>query len=297
MKAKQVGALFVCSLVPWTVGNGLGPLLPVYAIRLGATPASAGNYLSLSYLALAVGALSAGWVSDTPGHRRVPIILSGLLSIPVIWLMGHANSIASLTILTALLWLMGGLGLALISILAGLSASRVERGKIFGILAITAGLGAFIGGLASGYIVEHWNFTALFSALAVFIILWPAAGLFLTEVKAEEVEKKDRAGLQRPPLGRSFQLLFFASLVASIAGFFVLLGRSLLMSDLGFGAMAISITGAVSGLISMPLPLLLGWLSDRTGRKVYLYLGYAAASTGLILLAFSNRFRNWPSST
>ena len=39
MSKKQILALFVCSLVPWTVGNGLVPLLPVYATQLGADPA------------------------------------------------------------------------------------------------------------------------------------------------------------------------------------------------------------------------------------------------------------------
>ena len=287
MKTKQVLALFFCSLVPWTIGNGLIPLLPVYATRLGATPTSAGNYLSLSYLAIAVGAFSAGWVSDRSGNRRLPIILTGLLSIPLTWLMGHASSVGSLTILTALVWLFGGLGLALISILAGLSAGRDERGKIFGLLALTGGLGAFIGGLTSGYIVDHWGFTALFSILAVFLILWPVSAFFLSETKPKETEKEQEAVTERAPLGRSFHLLFSASLISSSAGFFILLGRSLMMSDLGFSATAISITGAVSGLIAMPLPLLMGWLSDRTGRKPYLYLAYLAGMIGLILLPFS----------
>ena len=59
------------------------------------------------------------------------------------------------------------------------------------------------------------------------------------------------------------------------------------MSDLGFGALAISSTGAVSGLVSLPLPLLLGWLSDRTGRKIYLYLSYLAGAASLAILAIS----------
>ena len=29
MSRKQLVALFLCSIVPWTVGNGLVPLLPV----------------------------------------------------------------------------------------------------------------------------------------------------------------------------------------------------------------------------------------------------------------------------
>jgi hypothetical protein len=51
MSKKQLFALFVCSLVPYVVGNGLLPLLPVYAAHLGAESAEAGYYLSISYLA------------------------------------------------------------------------------------------------------------------------------------------------------------------------------------------------------------------------------------------------------
>ena len=51
--------------------------------------------------------------------------------------------------------------------------------------------------------------------------------------------------------------------------------------------MAISSTAAVSGIVSMPIPLLLGWISDRTGRKIYLYLGYVAGAASLSILAIS----------
>ncbi len=52
---KQLAALFICSLVPWVVGNGLLPLLPVYAVKLGADSTVAGLYLAFSYLAIALG--------------------------------------------------------------------------------------------------------------------------------------------------------------------------------------------------------------------------------------------------
>ncbi len=287
MSKKQILALFVCSLVPWTVGNGLVPLLPVYATQLGADPAVAGYYLAFSYFALAVGAVAAGWLSDRLGRRKMPLVVAGLAGIPIAWLIGRVGNIWGLSVLTAILWFCGGLGLALIGILTGLSAGEDERGKIFGILSLASGLGAVIGGLATGFIVERWGFPTMFTAVAGFLTLWPLSGIFLTEKEVERVHGEDRLAKERSRLGRSYHFLFAASLVASVAGFVIVLGRSLLMSDLGFGAMAIASTGAVGGIVAMPLPLLMGWLSDRTGRKIFLYLAYLAGITGLSVLAVS----------
>ena len=287
MSKKQILALFVCSLVPWTVGNGLVPLLPVYATQLGADPAAAGYYLAFSYFALAVGAVAAGWLSDRLGRRKMPLIVAGLAGVPIAWLIGRVGDIWGLSVLTAVLWFCGGLGLALIGILTGLSAGDDERGKVFGILSLTTGLGALIGGLTTGFIVDRWGFPTMFTAVAVFLILWPLAGIFLTEKEVERVQGEGRLAKERSRLGRSYHFLFAASLVASVASFIIVLGRSLLMSDLGFGAMAIASTGAVGGIVAMPLPLLMGWLSDRTGRKIFLYLGYLAGIASLSVLAIS----------
>lgn len=288
MNKKQVMSLFVCSLVPWTVGNGLVPLLPVYATLLGADQVTAGNYLAFSYFAIALGAISAGWVSDRFHNRKIPIILAGLAGIPATYLLGRVESILALTLLTALLWFCGGLGIALIGILTGLSAHEHERGKIFGILSLTGGLGALIGGLAAGTIADRWGYPALFTTTAIFLALWPLTGTLLTEVKTKPDEVGEAGAKAKPPLGKSYYFLFSASLVAAIASFVIVLGRSLLMGEMAFNAADISLTGAVSGLISMPLPLLMGWLSDRTGRKVYLVLAYLVGVASLALLAGSN---------
>ncbi|UCC65329.1 MAG: hypothetical protein JSV36_09925, partial [Anaerolineae bacterium] len=75
MSKKQLLALFLCSLIIWTGGNGLSPLLPVYATQLGADPAMVGYYLSFSYLALASGTVVAGWLSDNVQHRKISLIV------------------------------------------------------------------------------------------------------------------------------------------------------------------------------------------------------------------------------
>jgi len=81
MARKQLFALFLCSLIVWTVGNGLLPLLPAYAVHLGAAPAVVRYYLSFSYFALAAGTLvvegcplvdsnPAGWTKRPILKRR-----------------------------------------------------------------------------------------------------------------------------------------------------------------------------------------------------------------------------------
>jgi MFS family permease len=285
---KQLASLFICSLIPWIVGNGLIPLLPVYAVKLGADSTVAGLYLAFSYLAIALGSVSAGWVSDSRFRRKIPLIITSIIGIPFTFLMGQVKSILALTLLTAFLWFNGGLILALITILTGMSAGENERGKIFGILTLTSGLGAVLGGLGTGWLVNNWGYTTMFNALTVLLLLGPLMALFLEE--KEDIKPQHEETMLRKPtqLGKSYFLLFSASIIASIAGFFILLIRSLAMSDMGFSPLEISSTAIVGGVISMPLPFLMGWLSDRIERKTILILGYLSAFAGLTLMVFSN---------
>ena len=90
MTKKQLAALFICILVPWTIGNGVLPLLPIYATQLGASPAASGYYLSFSYLSLALGTILAGWISDKFQRRKLSLIISGFLMMPFLYLVGQA---------------------------------------------------------------------------------------------------------------------------------------------------------------------------------------------------------------
>ena len=284
MTRRQLYSLFLCSLAVWTAGNGLVPLLPVYARQLGADPATAGYYLAFSYAALAVGALAAGWVSDRLQRRKAPVVVAGLATVPITWLMGRVGNIWALSALTAALWFCGGLTLALLGILTGLSAGEGERGKIFGIISLASGLGSLVGGLGTGFVADRWGFPAMFTAVAVWVVIWPLAGIALAE---KELKRAPGESVRAGPgsgLGGSYPYLLAASLVAAIAGFVIVLGRSLLMSGLGFGAMAIATTGAVGGIVAMPVPPLVGRLSDRVGRKRFLYLAYLAGMASLALL-------------
>jgi MFS family permease len=288
MGKRQLAALSLCSLVPWTIGNGIAPLLSVQAAGLGATQAMAGACLSLSQLAMAAGTVSAGWLSDRFRCRKAPALVAGLASTPALWLMGQATTLWGLAVALAAWFFCAGLIIALISIAAGLSAQAGERGKVFGVLALTAELGAVVGGGLAGPLVDRWGYASMYAVLSLIGILGPLVGL-LWEERGGATAPSTEIALPRKEsgLGRSFHLLFVASLGAAVASFVLFLGRSFVMVDLGFDAAALSSAAAIGGAIALPCPLLAGWLSDRMGRKRFLAFSFLATTMGLLALCAS----------
>jgi MFS family permease len=274
-------------------------LLPVYAAQLQASPTMAGCQLSLSYVALAAGTVSAGWLSDKLRRSKALIIAGGLVGTPALWLMGQVKNIWALAAASAVWYFWAGISITLVSILAGLLAEKNARGKVFGILALNSGLGSLIGGLAMGPIADQWGYQAMFLVLSMFGLLWPVIGLFLKDGLVAQAEDADtEATKSAVGLGQSFSLLFLASLAATLGCYVFIMGRSLVMDGLGFGAADISTTSAISELPILPLPLLLGWLSDRLGRKQFLILGTLSATAGLLGLTISTSLWHfWLSST
>ena len=178
--------------------------------------------------------------------------------------------------------------LTLISILAGLFAEETERGKVFGILSLTAGLGALIGGLTTGPIADRWGYPTLFATLALFSALSPLVALLLEDkVVARALRSEASTAGESPKLGARFFLLLLASIAAGIGAFAGRLGTSLAMNELIFVSAAISSTGAIGGAVTLPLSPLVGWLSDRVGRKRLLAVCYLAGTVGLLVLAVS----------
>jgi AAHS family benzoate transporter-like MFS transporter len=285
---KQLLVLYLSSLALWTIGNGIAPLLPIQAVGLGASQAVAGYCLALSQMAMAAGTVSAGWLSDRFGRRKRLVIVAALVSIPALYLMGQAATLWHWAAVLTVLFFCAGLILALASITAGLCAKEGERGKIFGLLAVAPELGALLGGLLGGPIADRYGFAAMYAVLAGVGMLVPLVALIWEEPEATLAEgRRKTSAAKRAGLGQSFYLLFLASLGAAVASFVFFLGRSFAMTEQGFTSAAVSSTGAIGGLIVLPLPLLVGWLSDRLGRKRFVALSFLGATAGLLVLCVS----------
>jgi MFS family permease len=286
MPKKHLAALFVCSLTSFTIGNSVIGLLPVYVNRLGGDPALTGYFFAFVFLSLAVGTMLAGWLSERFQNRKLLLILSGIPGIPITWLMSQVTDLTQLALLNSISTVFGGIGLALVNILAGLFAPDHERGKVFGILAFASALGGLVGGFASGPIADRWGFPALLQILALWSILYPLAALFVADKQVDKQPSVQVSGTLKG-LGRAYYMLFAANIIAWTAVFVPGLGRPLAMDALGFDATAVSSTVAVGAAVTLPLPPLLGWLSDRIGRKRLMALCYLAGGLGLVVQAGS----------
>jgi MFS family permease len=288
MRKRQLFALFICQLVPFTVGNATIALMPLYVTRFGAEPGLTGSYLASTLFALTMGTLAGGWLSARVQRRREFILGTALLNIPGNLLMGQATELWQLIILTGLVWFLAGIAVSMVSILAGLFAEESERGRVFGVLGIAAGLGGVFGGAGCGFIVTQWGFGTLFLTCAALWIFQPLVVPLLQDKDVVQVRPGElAAGPTRPPLGLAFYMLLVASTIASTSGFIASLGRPLQMNKLGFDSQSIASVVSVAGMIGLPLPFMIGWLSDRFGRYRFLVLCYLSGGFSLLVLAAS----------
>ncbi len=288
MSKRQVSSLFLCNLVLWTIGHGIMPLLPVQATGLGAGEALGGACLALSMLAMTAGTVSAGWLSGRFRRRRIPALVAGLVATPALWLMGRVTTLWGLVMAMAVSFFCAGVVFASNSITAGLYAKGSERGKVFGLLALTLGLGTLLGGGLAGPIAGRWGYASMYTILALFGLLAPLTWLLWEERGgAPAPSPKTAAASKGAGLGKGFYLLFAASLGGAVAGFVFFLGRSFVMTDLGFDAGALTTAGAIGGTLALPIPLLAGWLSDRLGRKLFMAFSFLATTAALLTLSAS----------
>jgi MFS transporter, YNFM family, putative membrane transport protein len=282
---RQLLVLCLCiGMITFEGATTVG-LLPVYAVQLGADPATTGAFLAFDFFTVALGTIVGGWLSDRIGHRKQMLLISCAIWIPAALLMTQATDILQLILTTGLMWFPGGIAVAIVNSLAGLSAAEGERGRFLGWTALAGGAGGLVAGLISGPIADRWSFPALFLVMAAVAGLMFVIAIFVQD----KVAKRDptQSGVRpaaQPAIGRLFYLVLLANLFARLGVFTSDLSRPLAMTGLGFDAASVSGAIAFSSAITLPLPLILGRLSDRFGRKRLLALCYGIGTIGILLL-------------
>lgn len=289
MNRRILILLFVCSLVPWWIGAGLMPLLPLYAAQLGATPGLVGSYLSLIFVALAVGTVMGGRLAGAVRRQRELLALVAAAGLPTTLLMGQVTHVWQLIVLNAGLWFVHGLVLALVVATTGRATAERARGRVFGLLAMTGPLGGLLGA-PMGAIADHWGYGMLFALAAS---LWPVAvvaALALPVVATGSASRPAQTTAPAARLGGAFWQLMAAGLLYSTGGFAVALGQSLAMSGQGFAAATISVVAALGSAVGLFVLPLAGRLADRVDRRTLLAGTYLVGAAALVGAAMAGSF-------
>lgn len=284
MEKTQLIALCGCTFVINTGISTVFGLMPLYLTHIGADSANTGVILAVAYLAMASSTVIGGYLSHRLQRRRQLLIASGALAAAIAWWLSTTTSVGSLLIVVTCLWFVMGMLLTMTNILAGLFAEPAHRGHIFGMLSLGSGLGLFFGALVSGWIADHWGFPALFRLLGVVYLTTACLGLVLRDKSLSKQHQGNAAQFRHVLMNRTFRLLFFASIIGQAANGIFALSRPLMMQDLRFNATTITAAAAIGSLVSLPIPLVIGRLSDRFGRKPLIILCFFTTPLGLIVL-------------
>jgi MFS family permease len=296
LQNKQLRYLFLCNFAIVFIGFGLFPILPLYAAEFGANPSFIGIFLAITYIAISLGSILAGQLSERLSYKSL-FTAAGLLGMVALLLLAWASALWQVVILTALVWFAGGVGLSITSVLATLHTTSSERGRAFGLLALTSPLGALIGSLIVGRLVAWSGYPLMFIALAAEWSMFPL--LALTKVQYEPTCEPSsvqpaQAGASTARPGIYFLLLLTTVLLASMTVSVGRMGLSMTMKDQLFSASEVSTANAFGGLFTIPVTLMIGALSDRLGRKRFLFMGYVLAmGSTLVLISAHELWQFW----
>jgi MFS family permease len=282
--------LFYSNLTILFVGMGLFPLLPVYAAQFGASRPFIGLYFAIIYVSLSAGSLLSGALA-----ARYPIkilfVTAGAIGVPALIALGQANHLWQVVLLTSVVWFSGGLSLAFISMLVGLTSAKGKHGRAFTLLSLTVPLGALFGGAAVGRLVADLGYGWMFFGLGVVWAGQPLVGLFFPELAKDSgsLPAGQTQNYKMYNLSEPFMGVLMISLVSAVAISLARLGAPLSMQAQAFTAPDIASTATISGLVALPIVALAGFFSDRIGRSRFLIIAYLSAATGIIVLSLAGQ--------
>lgn len=288
MRIRQQTIFFVTFFILFFTGNGLYPLLPLFAGEFGASPTVISIFLASLGATNATGALLAGRLMArfNPRTLYVGVSASGVLGLLILT---QASGLWLAAAATALLWFVGGFVMSLGNVLTGLTVAPQERGRAFSLLFLASPIAAIFGGGALGAIVDGPGYTPGFLLLAV---MWAAIPVLGMNLSGGPLPQSALPGAQtdaaRPAtLGGSFILLLVSALAVAAAIQARNVAAFLQMQQAGFSAAAISSTTVAAGVVTIPVAVYAGSLSDRIGRRALMMGATALVVLTVVSLAWA----------
>ena len=281
----------LASLTLSSLGIGVSlPIVPLFALDLGAAPFAVGLIVSMRWATRLVADIPVGAASERVGRRA--IFTWGIVLIA-------ASGIASATA-PSWQWLLlsrvlEGIGAGMSST-AGLAAvadlsTPATRGRHLSSYQASQRIGFWFGPLIGGTIGAALNLRMALWAYAVLAILAILPALFVVESRhrAPSVHASPMAALGLLARSRDFVLISAVSFVV----FFTMTGAQftalplLAVDELRLGADFIGWALFLSNTVGFALLYPSGLISDRYGRRTIIVALLATAVLGLILMALA----------
>ncbi len=265
--------------------NGLLPILPLYAIDLGMSKSFTGVYLASSYLFLFISSIISGYLVDKMKHPRILLLISSLLFGVLLFVHSLVTTASQLFIATSLLWFVFGLQMVVLTRQQGTRTNVDNRGSKFAKFSISSVLGAVIGGLIIGVLLKAFSIETMFVYLSLVAILPLISSILMKVTKNDKKELGGFINFNNMLMNNKRLMLFYLSGMAiSIVNYMLILIVSLRMKEVGYDYSEISFSVVVGVLLSVPATYIFGKLSDKQGRKLYLFISYFCGIIALFLL-------------
>ncbi len=280
------GPLAIIAAVSFVSSLGIGvmlPLMPLYAISLGATPLQLGLMTSAFSLTNTAGQLLAGMYMDRAGSLPFIRVGTGMYAAANA-LIATAQDAAALIAYRGLAGLGAGGNLLGSRVYITQVAPAERLALVNGVLASAGAAGSVIGPAFGGTVV------ALFDLRAPFVIVAITSGLALLGLLALPAPTTQaappRPGAPTSALNRSVVTLLLANvLLASGFGGFITTYAPFATEMRSWSMLEIGLIFSIGGIGAIAFGAPLGHLADRTGRRrVGIVATIPAALMGLAMV-------------
>ena len=287
--------LFILSISVGVAIIGLGiiwPLIPVYALDLGATGFQVGMIIASFNIARVFANPISGRLSDRWGRK--PFIVSGLFLYAVVSICYIlATDINDLILVRFLHGLTSVLVVPVAMALAADIAPDNKLARYMGTLNMAVMLGLGVGPMLGGIIRDTLGMNAAFYAMGI-LALFTVIGVMLLipndRIGSESKIKKAAAPIKdllkhRVALGLFFLRLFVASGQGSVYTFLPLLGI-----DMGITSSEVGIILGVNIFLIAVLQRACAGLADRSDPRVLIILGTIISGITVLAMPYAKGF-------
>ncbi len=266
------------------------PLLPFYALSLGAKPFELGMLTATFALMQLIFSPIFGKIADKIGRKKV--LMFGTVGFAVAYIVfAFANSFTMALIARAIEgFCAASIFPTCISLLSDFSTPQ-QRGKVMGLMGMTFSLGFIFGpafgGLAASFSVRDAFFLAALFSLANFAWIFLKLKEPHEKEESKDIEKQEISLLSHLSSPLLFLFISTASITFMIGGLEATLALYT-STTMGFGSAQIGLVFTYVGVLIMIMQFVSGNLVNRFGEVRLVQAGLLFSGMGFFLLSFTH---------